>query len=156
MRNNSVTCSLSLSSAGGRLGLVCIFSCLSGWGGVVGVGVGGNHGQDQDQGSIKPGTFAHALPRGTENRGTAAAFRTFFLRCIPLVATMSTNQPSSTDPTKMGVGRSIAVLTSGGDAQGEPRSGSWPLIAGWATDRSSGSIHSADVTESRPAVRPLS
>ncbi|XP_056896193.1 phosphofructokinase, muscle a [Takifugu flavidus] len=31
---------------------------------------------------------------------------------------MSTNQPTSMDPTKMGVGRSIAVLTSGGDAQG--------------------------------------
>lgn len=28
-------------------------------------------------------------------------------------------QPSPTDPTKMGVGRAIAVLTSGGDAQGE-------------------------------------
>lgn len=33
---------------------------------------------------------------------------------------MSANQPAGTDPTKMGVGRSIAVLTSGGDAQGEP------------------------------------
>ncbi|KAM3871823.1 phosphofructokinase, muscle a isoform 2-T2 [Diretmus argenteus] len=31
---------------------------------------------------------------------------------------MSKNQPPTMDPTKMGVGRSIAVLTSGGDAQG--------------------------------------
>ncbi|CAG07469.1 unnamed protein product, partial [Tetraodon nigroviridis] len=31
---------------------------------------------------------------------------------------MSANQPAAADPTKMGVGRSIAVLTSGGDAQG--------------------------------------
>jgi len=30
-----------------------------------------------------------------------------------------TLQPSSVDPTKMGLGRSIAVLTSGGDAQGK-------------------------------------
>lgn len=33
---------------------------------------------------------------------------------------MSSDQPAM-DPTKMGVGRSIAVLTSGGDAQGKQR-----------------------------------
>lgn len=39
-------------------------------------------------------------------------------------ATMA--QPKPTDPTKMGVGRAIAVLTSGGDAQGE-----YAGMAGW-------------------------
>lgn len=91
------------------------------------MGVGGNQGQDQEQGSIKPGAFARALP--LRNRA-AAAFWTFFLpSSLSTPPNMSTNQPASTDPTKMGVGRSIAVLTSGGDAQGEARSGLWCLTA---------------------------
>lgn len=35
-------------------------------------------------------------------------------------------QPVPVDPTMMGVGRAIAVLTSGGDAQGE-----YAGMAGW-------------------------
>lgn len=42
-------------------------------------------------------------------------------------ATMA--QPAPTDPTKMGVGRAIAVLTSGGDAQGE-----YAGMAGYVSD----------------------
>lgn len=34
--------------------------------------------------------------------------------------TMSDVNTAAMDPTKMGVGRAIAVLTSGGDAQGKP------------------------------------
>lgn len=42
---------------------------------------------------------------------------------VPLVCpehlTMSSVNTAAMDPTKMGVGRAIAVLTSGGDAQGK-------------------------------------
>lgn len=41
----------------------------------------------------------------------------FLLSCTGHLVNMQ--QAKSVDPTKMGVGRAIAVLTSGGDAQGE-------------------------------------
>lgn len=42
--------------------------------------------------------------------------------CLPGPSgNMSKDLKPNVDPTKMGVGRSIAVLTSGGDAQGKQR-----------------------------------
>lgn len=89
--------------------------------------MGGNQGQDQEQGSIKPG--ASVMPSPEEQGAVEQQLRSrpspSFSAHSPRLhpANMSANQPASMDPTKMGVGRSIAVLTSGGDAQGEPRSG---------------------------------
>lgn len=95
--------------------------------------MGGNKGQDQEQGSIKPGAFV--MPSSEEQRAEEQQLRSGPSPSIsahsPCLrrASMSANQPASTDPTKMGMGRSIAVLTSGGDAQGEPRSGFWCVTA---------------------------
>lgn len=48
-------------------------------------------------------------------------------------------QAAQVDPTKMGVGRAIAVLTSGGDAQGE-----WRVrVPGWC---------GSGMSEGRPPV----
>lgn len=53
----------------------------------------------------------------------SSVFLLFFSLCAHLSSpgNMSQNLHPTMDPTKMGLGRSIAVLTSGGDAQGKQR-----------------------------------
>lgn len=69
------------------------------------------------QGSLKQGGDSLALRTARQTGGDFFLIRSLFPSAGFSFATMA--QPTTTDPTKMGVGRAIAVLTSGGDAQGE-------------------------------------
>lgn len=67
--------------------------------------------------------------------------------CLPGPSgNMSKDLQPTVDPTKMGVGRSIAVLTSGGDAQGKQRNEAllyfehkMILSGGWKNDQTASS-----------------
>lgn len=71
-----------------------------------------------------------------------SSFSFSFPSCsVHLRSVIMSKAPPTTDPTKMGIGRAIAVLTSGGDAQGRNKSllqfGADEL---WASDRRPGEL----------------
>ena len=68
--------------------------------------------------------FTRASPEEQRVKEEQLCSFCFSPRCAHLPApsgNMSQDAHPATDPTKMGIGRSIAVLTSGGDAQGKQR-----------------------------------
>lgn len=78
-------------------------------------------------GSIKPSPSRVALLRSRESRRKSRCTLFFpAAQCLSAYLPLAGNMAHHTsDPTKMGVGRSIAVLTSGGDAQGKRRTTSF-------------------------------
>lgn len=94
--------------------------------------------------SFAAGIPLHNRQQGLKQRGFSAP-RTLqqaggdFSLILSLFSTVGFSsttmaQPVPTDPTKMGVGRAIAVLTSGGDAQGE-YAGMAGYVSDWKTTR---------------------